>query len=90
MAYVYVLISKKDSNRYIGSTEDLSKRLRRHNQGRVKSTRNRRPLKLYAYQKCSNMNEARWIELQYKKSRGLLKKAIKKGILRLSGHGATG
>lgn len=44
--YVYILKSEKDNKNYTGYTEDLVRRLEDHNQGRVKSTKNRRPLKL--------------------------------------------
>ena len=44
--FVYILTSLKDSKRYIGMTSDLSRRLNEHNSGKVKSTKNRRPLEL--------------------------------------------
>ncbi|MDH7606000.1 MAG: GIY-YIG nuclease family protein [Melioribacter sp.] len=46
MFYVYVLKSLKDYKRYIGFTENLQRRLFEHNNGLVKSTKNRRPLEL--------------------------------------------
>ena len=46
MYYVYVLQSNIDKNFYVGSTSDLSKRLKSHNKGKVKSTKSRRPLEL--------------------------------------------
>ncbi|MCA9346489.1 GIY-YIG nuclease family protein, partial [Candidatus Saccharibacteria bacterium] len=42
MHYVYILTSKKDGNLYIGCTKDLQNRFREHNDGRVKSTKDRR------------------------------------------------
>lgn len=40
MAYfVYILQSVKDHSYYIGSTQDLSSRIERHNQGRSKYTK---------------------------------------------------
>ena len=44
--FVYILTSLKDSKRYIGMTSDLNRRLNEHNSGKVKSTKNRRPLEL--------------------------------------------
>lgn len=44
--YVYVLISLKDGNLYVGKTSDIFNRLERHNTGRVIATKSRRPLKL--------------------------------------------
>ena len=56
--YVYVLLSKKDGNFYIGFTDDLKKRLDEHNKGRVPSTKNRTPLKLVYYEACLNQKDA--------------------------------
>jgi len=50
MVYVYVLLSDKDDKFYIGFTKDLNKRLSLHYKGKVKSTLNRRPLKLVYYE----------------------------------------
>ena len=49
MWYVYVLSSKSDGTLYVGSTNDLKRRLEEHRQGRCESTRLRRPLELEAY-----------------------------------------
>jgi putative endonuclease len=43
---VYVLLSEKDGNFYVGFTTDLSRRLEEHFQGRNTSTAPRRPLEL--------------------------------------------
>lgn len=56
--YVYFLKSLKDRGYYIGQTTDLDDRLRRHNRGSVKSTKNRRPVKLIYYEICRSRNEA--------------------------------
>ena len=39
MYYVYVLYSRTEDEFYLGSTEDLKKRLRQHQQGENKSTK---------------------------------------------------
>ena len=57
MYYVYVLYSEKDKHLYIGSTPDLKKRILKHNTGRVRSTKNRRPLKLIYYEACLNKDD---------------------------------
>ena len=87
--FVYVLISRKDHKRYIGSTTGLSRRLSDHNSGLVKFTKNRRPLDLYAYQKCDSIKEARCIEKLYKRSRGTFDRAIINKELIISGSGAV-
>ena len=46
MYYVYVLKSIKYLNRYIGSAEDIGKRLEEHNRGRCRYTKGRRPWEL--------------------------------------------
>jgi putative endonuclease len=58
MHYVYVLMSVRDGNFYTGYTSNLKKRLEFHNKGNVKSTKNRRPLKLIYYEACLNKNDA--------------------------------
>ncbi|MCX5716181.1 MAG: GIY-YIG nuclease family protein, partial [Candidatus Omnitrophica bacterium] len=40
---MYVLRSKKDNKFYTGHTQDLDNRLLEHNEGKVKSTRHRKP-----------------------------------------------
>jgi putative endonuclease len=50
MYYVYVLKSFKDGKAYIGSTPDLKRRFREHNQGLVVSTKPRRPFGLVYYE----------------------------------------
>ena len=44
--YVYIIQSEVDGTYYIGSTQDIDERLERHNQGRSKYTRTKRPWKL--------------------------------------------
>ncbi len=46
MYFAYVLLSLKDGKRYYGCTENLDRRIKDHNAGLVKSTKNRRPLKV--------------------------------------------
>ena len=49
MWYVYVLRSEKDEKLYVGSTNDLKRRLSDHNAGNVESTAPRKPFVLLAY-----------------------------------------
>lgn len=58
MYYVYVLLSEKDSNFYTGSTSDLKSRIKQHNEGKVPSTKNRRPLQLIYYEACLSREDA--------------------------------
>jgi putative endonuclease len=58
MHYVYVLQSEIDGQFYTGCTGDLRKRFEQHNDGKVLSTRERRPLKLIYYEACINEQDA--------------------------------
>ena len=59
MFYVYVIRSKKDNDLYIGSTNDLKKRLLEHNQGLNRSTKSRAPFDLIYYEAYRNESDAR-------------------------------
>ena len=43
MFYTYILQSKKSGRYYIGHSEDIHERLKRHNKGNVTATRNKGP-----------------------------------------------
>ncbi len=59
MYYVYVLKNKKDGRYYIGSTNNLQRRLKEHANGKTKSLLYRRPLELVYYEECKTLTEAR-------------------------------
>ncbi len=56
--YTYVLLSLKDYKFYVGYTDNLESRLKEHNDGRVDSTKNRRPLRLIYCEVCLNKTDA--------------------------------
>ena len=58
MYYVYILKSVKDNKLYSGYTADLKKRLSYHNDGKVFSTKNRKPFKLIYYEAYLNQQDA--------------------------------
>ena len=58
MFYVYVLQSKKDKGFYTGYTENIKSRVYKHNEGSVKSTKNRRPLECVYCEMCLNKKDA--------------------------------
>lgn len=68
MSFIYLLLSKKDKKSYLGSTNDLDKRLNEHETGKCKSTKNRRPLKLIYSEKFKTLEKAR-IRENYLKTR---------------------
>lgn len=66
MYYVYILKSKKDNKSYIGSTNDLKSRIKLHNDGKVPSTKLRRPLTLIYYEAYLAESDARRRERKLK------------------------
>ncbi|MBI5326801.1 MAG: GIY-YIG nuclease family protein [Deltaproteobacteria bacterium] len=58
MYYTYILQSKKDENFYTGYTNNLKKRVKEHNSGKVLATKNRVPLELVYYEACLNQQDA--------------------------------
>lgn len=62
MFYVYLLQSEKDKTFYIGQTENLEERVKRHNDGYVFSTKKKAPLNLIGHEQYATREEARWRE----------------------------
>lgn len=84
MFYVYILKSKKDGNLYIGSTNDLQRRINEHNNGLVFSTKSRVPFELVYYEAYKSESDARKREKCLKlRSRAFtqLKKRIKESLI---------
>ena len=69
MSYVYILRSLVDGNLYIGSTNDLRRRIKEHNSGKSFSTRFRKPFILVYYEAYLAEDDARRRE-QGLKTRG--------------------
>jgi len=67
---VYVLRSIKDDKKYIGMTSNIDNRLRDHEDGLVKSTRNRRPLNLIYKEYYKSRKEAEKREKFFKSGQG--------------------
>lgn len=84
MFYVYVLKSLKDEKLYIGSTNDLKRRLSEHNNGLNRSTKARRPFEVRYYEAYAKEHDARTREYKLKKdgkALGQLKKRIFESLL---------
>ena len=84
MFYVYFLKSKKDQKLYIGSTNNLKRRLLEHNTGKVRSTKSRVPFELRYYEAFSNEEDARHREWSLKRDGNALaqlKRRISKSLL---------
>ncbi|MBI5734105.1 MAG: GIY-YIG nuclease family protein [Candidatus Kerfeldbacteria bacterium] len=84
MYYVYILQSKKDKKLYLGSTNNLKRRLIEHNKGLALSTKLRRPLELIYYEAYKSEKDARNREQNLKlraKAHIQLKTRIKNSML---------
>ncbi len=64
--YVYILQSLKDGKLYTGYTENLKLRFEEHQKGYVKSTKDRRPLRLIYFEGCLNKKDALHREKYFK------------------------
>ena len=79
MWIVYVLRSQRDRNLYVGSTNDIQRRLLEHNTGIVDSTKDRIPFELEAY--IAVRDKGRAIELERYFKTGSGKAVLNKRIL---------
>ncbi len=79
MYYVYVLQNKIRSQIYVGSTNDLRRRLAEHNQGKERSTKRYMPWKLIYYEAFNSESFARQREMKLKYN-GNAMKELKKRI----------
>ena len=70
MYFIYVLKSLKDNRTYVGYTNNVEERLKKHNSGQVKSTKYRQPLELLFSEEFKTSQEARKKELYWKNGRG--------------------
>jgi putative endonuclease len=68
--YVYVLRSQTKDFTYIGYSEDLRRRLARHNAGFVQSTKSFKPYDLIFYEAYSTMSDAKRREMYLKTNKG--------------------
>ncbi|MEK7569915.1 MAG: GIY-YIG nuclease family protein [Patescibacteria group bacterium] len=67
---VYILQSRKDGGYYIGQTENLGARVKKHELGQVRSTKNRRPFVLIQSEGYKTRGEARKRENYLKSLKG--------------------
>jgi len=83
---VYILFSLKDNKLYIGYSEKLSERISDHQNGKVRATKNRLPLKLIHYEAFTNKKDAKSRETFLKSGfgRSQLKKALQNRLKQLN------
>lgn len=81
MYKVYILNSKKNKKYYIGHTNDIDDRMRRHNGGLVKSTKGGCPWEIVYTEDFDNKNDAYRREFKIKSYKGgeAFKNLIKMG-----------
>jgi len=70
MYAVYAIKSLTSGRIYIGQTKNIESRLRAHNAGQVKATKNEKPWALHALQNLKNRKEIMQMEWKLKCSRG--------------------
>lgn len=77
----YILHSFKTGRFYVGSTNNLSRRLEEHQKGKTKYTRETGPYELVFSQRYESLTEARKIEswLKAQKSSEFLERIIREG-----------
>ena len=79
MWFVYILKSKSSEFIYIGSTNDLDRRLQEHNDLKSQSTKSYAPFEIKAYVAVNSEIKARELEKYFKTGSG--KAILKKRIL---------
>jgi putative endonuclease len=77
MFFVYILKSERKVWYYVGSTNDLDRRINEHNNGKVKSTKPFLPFKMVYKKEFLNEHDARLYERKLKDCR-----VEKEGIIR--------
>jgi len=70
MHIVYILQSQINKKYYIGHTKNLDQRLKQHNSGKVKSTKNAKPWEIIYSEKYKTKSEAYRREIQIKAYKG--------------------
>ena len=79
--YFYVLQSESSGRYYVGHTQNLEERLKRHHRGRSQFTKSRGPFKIVYIEKYGSRSEAakREAEIKAKKSRPYIQQLISEG-----------
>jgi putative endonuclease len=82
--YVYILHTK-GNHYYVGSTQDLGRRLHEHRVGKTKSLKNLVPFSLVFSQEYDDITTARKVEAMLKKfkSRRVIEKILSEGEIRM-------
>ena len=78
--YLYIIQSDRDASFYIGTTHNLDERIMRHNQGRSKYTKSKRPWDLVYFEEHPDRSGAmkREYAIKRRKSKDYLAKLIER------------
>jgi putative endonuclease len=68
--FTYILKSELDGTYYYGHTKDLEGRLKKHNDGKVRSTKSKKPWMLHYYEEYDSKSKAYKRELFFKSIEG--------------------
>lgn len=81
MFFTYILQSEKDGTYYVGSTNNLEQRIRRHNSGGSRYTKSKTPWKIVYKEVYDTLSEAKKREYYIKslKSKIAIEKLINNG-----------
>lgn len=82
MPYLYILLNETGTRTYTGVSQDVDRRLKQHNEGRVKSSRPYRPYRVIYSKEFSTMSEARQEEQFFKSTTG--RRRLKEMLLSLA------
>ena len=84
MPFLYILQNEKGKY-YIGSTTDLTRRIKQHLSGHTYSTKRLGNLKLVFSQEYKELKDARYIELRLKKlkRRDFIDRIVKDGFIKI-------
>lgn len=85
MPEVYILKSLKNGRYYVGSTNNLERRLKEHNQGTSRYTSFTKPFEIVFNQSFESIETARRVELKLKryKSKKILDEIVEDGYIKL-------
>ena len=77
--FVYIIESLKDGSYYVGSTQNITERMERHNQGRSTYTKSKRPWKLVFCEELPDRSRAiiREKEIKSKKSKSYIEHLVR-------------
>ena len=70
MYYTYILKSLKDQTYYYGHTQDIDRRIRTHNSGKVRYTKGHRPYELHYVETFNSKEDAAKRERFFKSIEG--------------------